>query len=185
MSFDPVSYAAGKKAAGGGGQPNLQSKTVTPTVSQQTVSPDAGYDGLSSVTVNAVSPVKAAQTYTPGTTNQTIAAGRWLTGAQTINGDANLVANNIKSGVTIFGVMGNYGGEGGLEFYDLAGYGFYGGTMYFAVVEDKNGTHCDVKAGKYESRDWGGWTSSSGLVGYVPNEGVSFIGMFTDGTPLD
>ena len=49
---------------------------------------------------------KAAATYTPTTTNQTIASGQYLTGVQTIQGDANLVASNIKSGVSIFGVSG-------------------------------------------------------------------------------
>ena len=56
---------------------------------------------------------KAATTYTPSTSNQTIAASIYLTGTQTIKGDANLVAGNIKSGVSIFGVIGNYTGSGG------------------------------------------------------------------------
>ena len=56
---------------------------------------------------------KAAESYTPGTADQTIAAGQYLSGAQTINGDANLVAGNIKSGVSIFGVAGTYVGSGG------------------------------------------------------------------------
>jgi len=50
--------------------------------------------------------VQAAKTWTPGATNQTIASGRYLTGTQTIKGDANLKAENIVSGVSIFGVAG-------------------------------------------------------------------------------
>lgn len=49
---------------------------------------------------------KAAATYTPTTSDQTIAAGQYLSGAQTIKGDANLTAANIAAGVTIFGVEG-------------------------------------------------------------------------------
>lgn len=50
---------------------------------------------------------KGAQTYTPGTSDQTIANGQYLIGDQTIKGDANLVAENIKQGVSIFGVTGS------------------------------------------------------------------------------
>lgn len=39
---------------GGGGNYNLQSKSVTPTKGQQNVTPDDGYYGLSDVTVNAI-----------------------------------------------------------------------------------------------------------------------------------
>lgn len=56
---------------------------------------------------------KAAATITPGTADQTIAAGQYLGGAQTIKGDSNLTAENIKSGVSIFGVAGTYAGSGG------------------------------------------------------------------------
>lgn len=50
---------------------------------------------------------KAAATYTPGTSDQTIAANQYLVGAQTIKGDANLLASNILKNVTIFGVTGS------------------------------------------------------------------------------
>lgn len=102
------------------GGPTLQSKAVSPSESTQTVSPDSGYDGLSKVTVNAISSTyigsdvtkKSAATYIPKTTDQSIASGQYLSGTQTIKGDANLVAGNIKSGVSIFGVTGTYAGGG-------------------------------------------------------------------------
>ena len=99
---------------------SLQSKSVTPTESAQTVTADPGYDGLSQVSVGAISssyvgsnvPRQAAQTITPTTTDQTIASGKYLTGAQTIKGDANLLAENIKKDVVIFGITGTYEGGG-------------------------------------------------------------------------
>ena len=104
-----------------GSTPTLQEKTITPSEESQSVTPDSGYGGLSQVTVDAISSTyvgsgvtkKSATTYTPGTSDQTIASGQYLNGAQTIKGDANLVAGNIKSGVSIFGVSGSYAGSGG------------------------------------------------------------------------
>lgn len=68
-------------------------------------------DGSGNV-VTGTMPEQAEQTITPGTSDQTIAAGRYLAGTQTIAGDSNLVAENIASGKTIFGVNGSYTGGG-------------------------------------------------------------------------
>lgn len=147
--------------------PNLQAKTnISPTTSSQTIEADTGYDGLSSVQINAmpsgsattpattitanpsisvnsstgvitatasatqsVTPTvsagyvssgtagtitvsgsntsnlstQAAQTIHPSTSDQTIASGKYLTGAQTVKGVllTNLSAGNIKKDVTI------------------------------------------------------------------------------------
>lgn len=51
--------------------------------------------------------IKAAQTYIPGTTDQTIPSGVLITGIQTIKGDADLTSANILDGKDIFGVIGN------------------------------------------------------------------------------
>ena len=58
---------------------------------------------------------QGAKTVTPTTTNQTaVASGRYTTGDVVVSGDANLVAENIAEGVSIFGVDGTHSG-GGLE----------------------------------------------------------------------
>ena len=67
----------------------------------------AGYVSYGTKSATKQLTTQAAQTITPGTSDKTIASGRYLTGAQTIKGDANLVAANIKSGVSIFGVAGS------------------------------------------------------------------------------
>ena len=83
----------------------------------------AGYVSSGTKSATKQLTTQGAQTITPGTSNKTIASGRYLTGTQTIKGDANLVAANIKKDVTIFGVRGtNAGGnpiqeiiDGGLQ----------------------------------------------------------------------
>ena len=67
-----------------------------------------GKDGES---VTGSIPSKAAQTYTPTTTAQTIANGQYLSGNQTISGDVNLVPESIKSGTSIFGVVGTFSSD--------------------------------------------------------------------------
>ena len=79
--------------------------SVTPAVSAGYVA--SGTAGDSAVSLTASVTTKAAATITPGTSDQTIASGTYLTGAQTISGDANLQSAYIKSGVSIFGVNGS------------------------------------------------------------------------------
>ncbi len=57
--------------------------------------------------VTGTIPSKGVATITPGTANQTIAAGQFLSGVQTILGDANLLSSKILTGTTIFTVPGS------------------------------------------------------------------------------
>lgn len=113
-SATPAASISGTSATVSTGTNTL---TLTKTVSN-TPQVTAGYvasgtAGNSSVSLTANVTTKGTATITPGTTNQTISSGTYITGTQTISGDANLVAGNIKSGTTIFGVTGTYSGGGG------------------------------------------------------------------------
>ena len=64
--------------------------------------------------VVGTAPIQAAKTVTPTTTEQTaVASGSFTSGEVKVAGDANLVAENIKEGVSIFGVTGTLAGGGG------------------------------------------------------------------------
>ena len=95
---------------------NTATGVVTGTVNaSQSITPSVTAGYVTSGTAGTVSasgsdtlelPTQSAATYTPGTTPQTIPAGTYLTGAQTIPGDVDLVPANIKAGIDIFGVEG-------------------------------------------------------------------------------
>lgn len=66
---------------------SLQTKTITPTSSTQTVNPDSGYDGFSQVTVNASSGStinNQNKTVTPSESQQSITADNGYTGLGTV-----------------------------------------------------------------------------------------------------
>ena len=88
----------------GGGTAKFMDTSAGDAAAGDMLSGKKAYAGGQLVTGNIQS--KAAATYTPGTSDQTIQAGH-LAGAQTISGDAKLVSSNILKNVTIFGVTGN------------------------------------------------------------------------------
>lgn len=128
---------------------------------------------------------QAAQTITPGATDQTIASGKYLSGTQTIKGDANLIAENIAKDVTIFGVTGTHEGGGGgnpvaeendVIFIDYDGtirYSYSASEFANMTALPANPTHDGLTA-----QGWN-WTLSDAKT-YVANCGGLVIGqMYT------
>lgn len=62
----------------------------------------------------SATPVLQSKTVTPGTSTKTVTPDNGYDGLSkvTVKGDSNLVAGNIKSGISIFGVNGTYIGSG-------------------------------------------------------------------------
>lgn len=122
----------------------------------------AGYVSSGTKSATKQLTTKAAATITPGTANQTIPANTYLTGTQTIKGDANLIASNIKSGVSIFGVTGTASGGGSGESKLPQ---FVDGTVTEITAEDLQGV---TKIRNYAFYNYNSLTSIT-----IPNNATS------------
>lgn len=102
--------------------PVYQSKIVDPLTTSQTVEPDSGYNALSDVVVNGVTSAI----------------------------DANIIASNIRDGVTILGVTGTYTGGSMIDPQDfLQFYNPNSGSVSISVYSDGQ-----FKAKLYYSKDY-------------------------------
>lgn len=118
-------------------------------------------DRFDDMRAKASKPKLQSKTATPNTSDITVVPDTGYDGLSqvTVNGDSNLTSDNIKSGVSIFGVNGSYGGGGGS-----------GSTGYNVFVQQS----------EPESKD-GVWIKSSGGNGETKfYEYVSTTGEFLE-----
>lgn len=110
-----------------------------------------------------------ASTVIPGTTDQTLEAGKYLAGAQTIKGDANLVADNIASGVSIFGVVDTHQG-GGVD------------------TSDANATYSDILSGKTAyvngAKITGGYSIATATANFSNTTDIASLTYTVKGEPI-
>ena len=125
IASNKTAFVNGRLITGTKAEPTYQSKTVNPSTSQQVVNPDSNYNGLSSVTVNAVTSAI----------------------------DNNIQAGNIKKDVSILGVTGTLeSGSSGFDWseigYSNAPENFDDGIAYAKTIYD-NWDPCPTEPVKF------------------------------------
>lgn len=118
-------------------------------------------------------PSKTAETITPSTSDQVISSGQYLAGDQTIQGDANLLPENIVSGVSIFGVTGTHedsSSDSGID------------------TSDATATRADILAGKTAyvngKKVTGGYKLTSATISSSITSDATSISFTVTGEPL-
>lgn len=92
----------------------ITSMAPTDTEAQTAVTiPEGHYEGGSYPTAPLA--IRFPSDITPGASDITVKGGAWFTSNFKVKGDANLVAGNIKKGVSIFGVVGSHEGDAPIE----------------------------------------------------------------------
>ncbi len=137
---------------------------------------EAGVVSAGTKSVTEQLTTQAAKTVTPTTSNQTaVESGRYTTGAVTVKGEANLKAENIAEGVSIFGVLGTFAGGGGLS--EFGGYPCETGTCVMS------GGSCTIphSLGTLKGAILMGKASGNTVV-YVIVKDTFNIAMYSDGS---
>lgn len=171
MDFDVVSYLLGLQVGSSGGG-DLSDATATRA---DILYPKTAYLANGHKNTGTMQSISAA-TYTPSTTDQVISSGKYLAGDQTLLGDSNLVADNIRKNITLFGITGTYTGttepDETVRFIDYDGSVLYAYTpTEFANLSSlpSNPTHSNLI-----SQGWN-WDLSSAQA-YVAKYGFLTIG---------
>ena len=113
-----------------------------------TVSQTAGWVAAGSKSATQQLAFQAAKTITPNTTDQiAVSSGYYIGGDITVKGDSNLIADNIKSGTSIFGITGTYEGSGG----GLVGENLEDALLNGTLVNYTNSTVTKLRDGAFES----------------------------------
>jgi hypothetical protein len=102
-------YGTGNSGIVHGGMANNNTPTTNLPINGTYAIPKGYHPGTEVVTQNI--PTKSAETITPGTTDKTIAAGQYISEAQTIKGDSHLTPENIVANVTMFNITGTARGS--------------------------------------------------------------------------